>query len=193
VPFEELAFIIALAAVNLAAGVGLALLLARRLAALPGAPVRLSRCMIGLLAVYFAECVAFAAGMATQVFTVGLAVLWGAVFGLRLRARAAPREALRLALMLGLYTSVPTASFGILLLLAKWITGGDITTVVGGAALGIPGFVPWPLNTILGFSVALVAGTVVLKTAITVGVVGFVFGTRGGQTTEARDAVEHRI
>jgi hypothetical protein len=47
---------------------------------------------------------------------------------------------------------------------------------------GIPDFVPWPLNTILGFCIALATGTIILKTAFTTGIAGLI--TRGNQEPE---------
>jgi len=38
-----------------------------------------------------------------------------------------------------------------------------------GASFGIPSFVPWPMNTILGFYAVLAIGVAVLKTVITTG------------------------
>jgi hypothetical protein len=171
-PSNELVFIVTLAAVNLAAGLGLAPSLARRLNATAPRAGKTIRGVLPLLGVYFLECVAFAAGMATQVFTIGLAVLWGVVFGRQLRARRPAHGVLGTSLFLGVYTCLPTTSFGILLLLAMWLAGADVTSTADGAALGIPHFVPWPMNTILGFSLVLSIGTLVVKTAVTVGLAG---------------------
>jgi hypothetical protein len=44
---------------------------------------------------------------------------------------------------------------------------------------GIPDFVPWPLNTVLGFCVALAAGTIVFKTFITTGIVALIVRDKG--------------
>jgi hypothetical protein len=185
-PQEELALMVALAAVNLGAGFGLAVPLGRRECALTGRLGRQRRCVVVLLAVYFAECVAFAAGMATQVFTLGLAPVWGIVFGLRLRGVQPTSAALRQVFLVGLYGSIPSASFGVLILLSKWLAGADVTSTAAGLAFGIPTFVPWPLNTILGFSAALAIGTVVLKTTLTVAVAGFVLRMRGERADDSR-------
>ncbi len=187
-PFEEVAFIVALTGANLAAGIGLAIPLARRECVLSGRPKGHRRCVSLLLGVYFAECVAFASGMATQVFTLGLAVVWGIVFGLRLRGVRPTSAALRYGFFIALYGSIPTASFGVLILLAMWLAGADVTSITDGLALGIPTFVPWPLNTILGFSAALVVGTLVLKTTLTVAVTGFLLRMRGERPEEILSA-----
>jgi len=165
----ESAFIVVLAAVNLAAGLGFSVPIARLLSKVIGKPGRFFRYFALLIGIYFLECVAFSAGMATQVFSIGLAFVWGMVFGLWLRRRASSRKVLKTSFFLALYTSFPTATFGILLLVAKLVGGGSIISAEEGAALGIPYFVPWPLNTILGFCTALVIGTFVLKTVITTG------------------------
>ena len=45
--------------------------------------------------------------------------------------------------------------------------GRPILSAGEGASFGIPGFVPWPMNTILGFYAILAIGVAVLKTVIT--------------------------
>ena len=47
--------------------------------------------------------------------------------------------------------------------------GRPILSAGEGASFGIPGFVPWPMNTILGFYAILAIGVAVLKTVITTG------------------------
>ncbi len=47
--------------------------------------------------------------------------------------------------------------------------GRPILSAGEGASFGIPGFVPWPINTILGFYAFLAIGVAVLKTVITTG------------------------
>ena len=129
------------------------------------------RYLLMLMGIYFVECVAFSAGMATQVFTVGLAVVWGITFGLWLRKRASVGMALKTALWLALYGCLPTASFCVLIPTAMSIEGWNIFSVAKGAAFGIPDVLPWPTNTIMGFCAALLIGTAIFKTVITAGVV----------------------
>jgi hypothetical protein len=169
-PMAERIFIGLLAATNLIAGFGGAILLATQLGEISGRP-RNIRYFVLFVFVYFLECVAFSAGMATQVFSVGLAFVWGIVFGLRLRGRAAPRKVLKTSFLFSLYTTLPTVTFSILLLIA-FAVGGSIVSVEEARKFGIPDFVPWPFNTVLGFCAALAAGTVMLKTVITTGEVG---------------------
>ncbi|MBL7077611.1 MAG: hypothetical protein ISS31_09070 [Kiritimatiellae bacterium] len=180
-PTSEILFIVALAAINLAAGMGLALVISRRLGEIAGVARTPARYAAIVMGVYFLECVAFAAGMATQVFSVGLAVLWGIVFGLWLRAGRPASGIVRTLVLFGVYTSLPTVSFGLLLLLAKWLDGADVMSTVDGAALGILGFVPWPMSTILGFCLVLAAGTLIIKTGVTVGLATAVAGLNGKQ------------
>lgn len=165
----EVSFTVILALVNLAVGFSLAVLIARRLGEVTGGPERFSRYFAMLVGMYFLECVAFPAGMATQVFSIGLAFVWGVVFGLWLRGKAPPAEILKTSFFVALYTCAPTASFGILFLVGKLAGGSKILSAEEGIAFGIPEFAPWPLCTILGFCAALVIGTVVLKTVITTG------------------------
>ncbi|MHC4389111.1 MAG: hypothetical protein ACYSX1_10940 [Planctomycetota bacterium] len=163
--------IVVLIVVNLAAGFGLAIPIAKGLCEISGSQ-KVVRYIVVLVCVYFVECVAFSAGMVTQVFTVGLAFVWGAVLGIWLRGRASAREVLKLAVSWALYGSLPTVSFCVLVLLSFVIAGESILSSEAGLSFGIPGFVPWPVNTILGFCAALGIGTLVLKTVITTGEVG---------------------
>jgi len=179
----EYAFIIVLAAVNLAAGFGFSVPIAKRLSKVTSKPNRFFRYFAMLVGIYFLECLAFPAGMATQVFSIGLAFVWGMVFGFWLRGQASSLKVLKTSFFLALYTSFPTASFGMLLLVAKLVGGSNIFSAGEGAAFGIPYFVPWPLNTILGFCTALVIGTAVFKTVITTGEVSLLIHL--GEKSEA--------
>lgn len=163
----------ALVVANLAAGFGCAVPIARRLGRVSSRPTRFFRHFAMLIGIYFVECVAFAAGMCTQVFTVGLAFVWGIIFGLWLRGRGSRRAILKLAFSLALYGSLPTASFCILIPIIGLIGRGNILSAEEGINFGIPDFFPWPLNTILGFFIALLIGTVVFKTVITTGIVNW--------------------
>ena len=180
----ELVFVIVLIVVNLASGFGLSRPIARLLGEVAGSPNRFLRYVAMLIGMYLLECMAFAAGMATQVFSIGLAFVWGIVLGLWLRGRAPSSEVLKASVFLALYTSLPTASFGILLLVARLISGSNVLSMEEGTAFGIPYFVPWPMNTILGFCTALVLGTVVLKTAITAGEVSLLVRLGGKPPAE---------
>lgn len=191
-PTGEVLFTVALAAVNLAVGIALAFVISRRLGAIAGVTGTPARYVALLVGVYFLECVAFAAGTATQVFSVGLAVLWGIVFGLWLRARRPASGAVRTLVLFGVYTSLPAASFGLLLLLAKWLDGADVVSAVDGAALGIPEFAPWPISTILGFCLMLAVGTLIVKTAVTVGLAAFVARPDGEERRDTAGAVAGR-
>jgi hypothetical protein len=192
----EKVLIILLVTVNLAAGFGFAVPIARLLGEVTGGPARFSRHFAILVSLYFVECMAFSAGMGTQVFSIGLAFFWGVVFGLWLRGRAAPQKVLKTSFLFALYSSLPTVSFGVLILLVwmvgGWLVGGrtiaeTILSTEAGAELGVPDFVPWPLNTILGFCSALVIGTVVLKTVITTGEVSLLIHLKRNAGVEAEN------
>ena len=156
----------AVVGVNVAAGVGGAILLGRHLRGVSGKPAGAARCVAVLLGVYILECVAIVAGMLLPVFSAALAVAWGIVLGRWLRGRASRRAALRTACFVALYTSLPAASFmAVPLVLA--LGGWPILTAAGGAILGIPRFIPWPAGTVLGFYAAVAIGTAVVKTLIT--------------------------
>ena len=134
-----------------------------------------------LLAVYFVESIAVALGMGIPVFSLAMACVWGVAFGLWLRNQMSRRDALKMAFLLALYSSLPAASF-ILVPVGMWVDGRHVLSVQEGLHFGIPDFpyVPWPLETILGFYAALVAGAVVFKTAITTGEVAYLI-RRGGK------------
>jgi len=53
--------------------------------------------------------------------------------------------------------------------------GRPILSAGEGASFGIRGFVPWPMNAILGFYVILAIGVAVLKTVIITGGVSLLF------------------
>lgn len=73
--------------------------------------------------------------------------------------------------------------------MAKLVSGGSIFSVEEGFRLGIPYFVPWPLNTILGFCTALVIGTVVFKTVITTGEVSLLIHLGEKSTVDSSQTV----
>ena len=171
-PSSEDTLILALIAFNLLAGIAGAIAIARLMAQINSKATRALRYCLLLIGIYFVECVGFSAGMVTQIFSVGLAFVWGIVFGLWLRKRADIRTALKMAGWLALYGCLPTASFCVLIPMAALIGGGNILSAAEGAAFGIPDLLPWPTNTIMGFCAAILIGTVLLKTIITVGVVG---------------------
>jgi hypothetical protein len=157
-------FIVAL---NLVLGLGLGWPLARRFAGVTGQHSRRVGMFALLLIVYFSECVAFTASMGTNVAGIGLAFVWGVVLARWLRGRAAEsRRVPKLVLLFALYTSLPAAtllSVPVMVALAGW----SILSSEDGYRFGIPAFVPWPGNTILGFCVAVTTVAVVCKVAIT--------------------------
>jgi len=162
--------------VNLVVGFACAIPVAKQLRKLNRKPARGLLLFAILIAIYLAECIAVVIGMGIPVFSVGLAFVWGIVFGLWLRTRASRRQVLRTSLFLSLYSSLPAASFIIVPVLV-WVSGWHILSAEEGARFGIPEF-PWPLNTIFGFYAAVVVGAVVFKTVITVGEVSLLIHRR---------------
>jgi len=163
----EVAFIIVLAIFNLFAGFGCAIPIAKLLSRIDDMPKKIPLYFIILIGIYLIECVAFSVGMATQVFSVGLAFVWGIVLGLWFRFRTSRRKALKIAFFLSLYSCLPTISFCIVLPVMWLVRSGNFLSAEEGMSFGLPNFLPWPLNTILGFCITLIISTVVLKTAIT--------------------------
>ena len=172
----ELILIIA----NLVAGVGCAIPLSKLLGGAGTHRLSVFRCFAILLTVYFAESVAVVMGMGIPVFSVGLAFIWGLVLGKWLRSHMPPPDVLKTSLLLSLYSCLPAASF-LLVPVGMWISGGAILSAEEGIRFGIPDFpyVPWPLETILGFYATLVAGAIVSKVVITMGEVRWLIRSRG--------------
>jgi hypothetical protein len=154
-----------LIAVNLVAGFGCAVALAGVLRKAYGERTTFLRYFVLLIGVYFVECAAVAMGMGIPVFSMGMAFVWGIIFGLWLRGRGPAREVLKQSFFLSLYSSLPAASFIVIPVLLSF--SRPILSVAEGAKLGIPAFVPWPLNTILGFYVVPVMCAVVFKIVVT--------------------------
>lgn len=159
--------VLLLAIFSLSIGIGLAFPLTKNLQRTKGQSQKPIRYFLIFIGIYLAECIAFAMGMCTQILTIGLSFIWGLVFSLWLRKCATQNKITRLAILVAVYGSLPTASFGILITILKLIQGGNILSGAEGIAFGIPEFLPWPFNSILGFSVALLIGTLILKIVVT--------------------------
>lgn len=138
------------------------------------------KALVLLLLVYLIEGLAFTASMATSVVNIALAIVWGALLGLRLRSKDFTRKAvLRLSGAFALYSSLPAMSV-VTVPVACAVSGWSVGSVSAGRSFGIPDFVPWPANTILGFCVAVGFGTMVMKVGLTVGIArGLAFQRRG--------------
>lgn len=121
-----------------------------------------------MLGMYVIECLAFPAGMATQVFTIGLAFFWGIVLGRWLREQL-PLPSLLYSAQVALYTCLPTITFGVIVPIAWAMSGNSPFSAADGISFGIPEWVPWPLTTVAGFAATLVLGTVLFKMVIIVG------------------------
>jgi hypothetical protein len=126
----------------------------------------------GLLFVFYGlECAAFSASMATNVWSFALAFVWGIVFGRMFRRHQLDiGRGHRLGLAIGLYSSLPAVSFSALLVLLP-MNGWSLLSVEEAYRFGIPQFVPWPLNTIGGFVLAVSGSALVAKTVITLGAI----------------------
>ena len=166
-----------LVVVNLLAGFGFAFPMARVLAKVAGRPTKAFRYYTRLVGIYLLESIVLMMGMGIPVLNVGLAFVWGIVFGRWLRTRSSRNEALRTSFWVALYSSLPAVSF-ILVPVMAWLGGWNILSTQDGPRFGIPEFfnlLP-PMNTILGFYVAVATGALVLKAVITVGEVSLLIG-----------------
>ena len=170
----EITMILSLIAVNLVAGFGLAVPMAKQLRAISGRQKGIFHYFVMLVGIYFLEGIAFTFGMCTQVFTIAMSFVWGAIFGLWLKGLASKRKIIRQILFVSLYGCLPTVSFALIILIFWVVSGNGLLNVEQATQFGIPDFVPWPFNTMLGFCIALAAGTIILKTLLTAGVAGWI-------------------
>jgi hypothetical protein len=177
--FRETAFLVALAATNIIGAFLAAVPIARGFVRLTAMPNRFPLFFAMLIGVYFLECVAFAWGMGTQILSVALSIEWGILFGLWLKGAAPTRQIIKQVLLIPLYGCLPTVSFAFILAASWAISGNGFLNVEQARQFGIPDFVPWPLNTILGFCIALIAGTTILKIVLTTGIAALIARERG--------------
>ena len=102
-----------------------------------------------LLALYLFEGITIAAGMLTPLFTFGLATITGIVFGFMIRKNE-PDGVIKSTLHLSCFLCLPAITLiiiPVLLLFTDW----NIFSSAHGSRFGIPEFIPFPLNAILGF------------------------------------------
>jgi hypothetical protein len=122
-----------------------------------------------LIGIYCVEAAAFSASMGTDLLSVALAVVWGLLLPRRLRRLGAPLDKQRkVVLLFAGYTSLPAASL-LSVPIATALGGWPILSPSAAARFGIPGFLPPPLDTILGFCSAVALVAVLLKVSITTG------------------------
>lgn len=176
----ESAFLVALLALNLVAGLGLAVPLSAVMASLQGSAHPRRQWFVVLVGVYFVEGIAIGFGMTIPVFSVALAFVWGVVLWVRLAGAVDRRTVLRATALFSLYSSLPAVSF-LAVPVAVALGGGSIVTVEAGVAFGIPelpGLLS-PLSTILGFYLATEGGALLLKAVITTGEVSVLMHIHG--------------
>jgi hypothetical protein len=177
--FAEKALVISLIVTNLAAGFGGAIPTAKQLRKINGSQKNFLVYYAIMLGIYFLECLSFAFGMCTQVFTIGMAIVWGAIFGLWLKGLMSKRNIIRQTLFISLYGCLPTVSFALMLLIFWVVSSNGLLNAEQAHNFGIPDFVPWPLDTMLGFCVALAMGTIILKTGLTTGIAALIVSKEG--------------
>ena len=167
---EERTLIVALTTLNLAVGISAAMILSRLFCPRRARTRLWVLAFLACLGMYFLECVAFTVGMATQVFVLSLAVVWGALVGWWSGHVERTQPLWPMAVAVGFYTSFPTLSFSILVPIACVQASRGIVSPQAGLQFGIPDFLPVPFQTILGFCVLLGLGTLFLKCGITTAV-----------------------
>jgi hypothetical protein len=151
--------------------------LSGRFAELSGGKGR-PRWFLILLLVYFLESAAFAASMGTNFLGLALAFLWGSLLCLwQRRTHLGPAVTLRMAFRVALFTALPAVSFLSVPAVAA-LSGRPILSIQEGIDFGVPGFLPWPIATILGFCLTVVLVAVIGKAMITMGVVWLITHSR---------------
>jgi hypothetical protein len=175
----ENALMSSLVLTNLAGGLILGAFLAVGFTRLTQKSNHLIRYLALSLGLYFLECVAFAWGMGTQILSLVLSIEWGILFGLWLKGLAPQKQIIRQMIYVSLYGCFPAVSFALTLPVVWVIWGNGLLNVEQARRFGIPDFVPWPFNTMLGFCAALAAGTIVLKTFATTGIVALIVRDKG--------------
>lgn len=176
----ETALMLSLALTNLIGGIALGVFLAISFTHLTQKQNRFLKYLALSLGLYFLECVAFAWSMGTQILSIILSIEWGILFGLWLKGLAPQKLIIRQMLFVSLYGCLPAVSFAAILLIVWAISGNGFLNVEQARNFGIPDFVPWPLNTLLGFCVALAAETIILKTFITTGIAALIARDKEG-------------
>jgi hypothetical protein len=179
----ETVLTLSLALTNLVGGLILGGFLAIGFSRLTQKQNRFFKYLVLSLGLYFLECVAFAWSMGTQILSILLSIEWGILFGLWLKGLAPQKRIIRQMLFVSLYGCLPAVSFATILLIVWVISGNGPLNIEQARQFGIPDFIPWPLNTILGFCVALAAGTIILKTFITTGIVALIVRDKEGPGT----------
>ena len=177
---KTLVSFISAAVMPLVVGIVFAIPLVLSLRKVTGYPKRFFRyfalligiCLVEYLAVVTAIALGPTSGFVWLLVSVcGLACVWGVVFGLWLRGRSTASKVLRASIFVSVYVSLPIVCLGTVFLVVAIIQGVSVISVEVLAGSPFQTF-PWPLNTILGFSLALVLGTVLVKTVIIIGVAG---------------------
>jgi hypothetical protein len=126
--------------------------------------------LLAFWGIYMAECFAFSASMASNVWSFAIAVVWGFVFARWMRGTDAnTTQTFRVLLRLAFYTTLPAVSF-LSVFVVMVIGGWPVFTPEGGYKFGIPPFIPWPLCTVTGFFAAVVGSAVVGKVLLTVAI-----------------------
>jgi hypothetical protein len=169
---------------NAILGFGVAWPLSSRLIDLTGKSNRRFLFFTILVIVYFIECLAFVAGMATNIFSILLAFFWGLFLAMLLKRFCADRRnILKNSVFFSFYSSLPAMSF-LSVPLLMFFNNWSITSIRDGARFGIPDFVSWPFNTILGFCSAVAITAAVAKVIITTGLVALLIRLHGAGRVE---------
>ena len=157
--------------VNIILGFSCAFPLARRLSRLKHSRWGFAGSYLMLIIMYLTESIGFMAGMATNIPGILLALVWGAIFGSWIRRSGGTlKSVLRSAVLVSLFSSLPAVSM-LSVPVVMWFGGWTIFSSDSGVRFGVPDFIPWPMNTILGFCILIAIVGVFFKSLITTGIV----------------------
>ena len=158
---------------NLALGFGFAIPLIKILEKfLP--PPKIYKRFLMLMGLYLVETFFLAMGMGIPLFNVALAFLWGFLLGRSLRKRTELSKALKISTHFAFYSSLPAMSFLVIPFIMLF-NGANIISIETASDMGIPSFLPFPADTILGFYAACGLGALILKILITNACVKYLF------------------
>ena len=99
----ETVLMLSLALTNLVGGIVLGVFLAIGFTRLAKKQNRFFKYLMLSLGLYLFECIAFAWGMCTQIFSIILSIEWGILFGLWLKGIAPQKQIIRQMLFVSLY------------------------------------------------------------------------------------------
>ena len=128
--------------------------------------------IIVLLLLYLIEGITIAAGMLTPFFTFGLAIIIGIVFGYIIKKKEL-HKIVKSTLLLSFFLCIPAITL-IMIPIVCFFSEWNIINSIDGYRFGIPEFIPYPLNTILGFYLSIITLFITINLLLINGIVNFI-------------------